>query len=43
MLTAVADLLDGEHRGRDAEADIVQRTERQLVMVFLGMGHWKSG
>ncbi|UZF57872.1 TetR family transcriptional regulator [Gordonia polyisoprenivorans] len=43
MLTAVADLLDGEHRGRDAEADIVQRTERQLVMVFLGMGQWKSG
>ncbi|GAB24268.1 putative TetR family transcriptional regulator [Gordonia polyisoprenivorans NBRC 16320 = JCM 10675] len=43
MLTAVADLLDGEHRGRDAEADIVHRTERQLVMVFLGMGQWKSG
>ncbi|MGC4933794.1 TetR family transcriptional regulator [Gordonia sp. DT30] len=43
MLTAVADLLDGEYRGRDAEQDIVNRTERQLVMVFLGMGQWRSG
>lgn len=42
MLTAVADLLDGEHRGRDAEREIVHRTERQLAMVFLGMGQWRS-
>lgn len=41
MLTAVADLLDGEHRARDAEREIVARTERQLVMVFLGMGRWR--
>ncbi|MGV9824280.1 MULTISPECIES: TetR family transcriptional regulator [unclassified Gordonia (in: high G+C Gram-positive bacteria)] len=42
MLTAVADLLDGEHRGRGAESEIVGRTERQLVMVFLGMERWRS-
>ncbi|MGV9671755.1 TetR family transcriptional regulator [Gordonia sp. NPDC003504] len=41
MLTAVADLLDGDRRGRDAEQEIVTRTERQLVMVFLGMGRWR--
>ncbi|PWD44690.1 TetR family transcriptional regulator [Gordonia paraffinivorans] len=41
MLTAVADLLDGEYRGRGAEKDIVERTERQLVMVFLGMAQWR--
>ncbi|ASR02381.1 putative TetR family transcriptional regulator [Gordonia rubripertincta NBRC 101908] len=41
MLTAVADLLDGEYRGRGAEKEIVERTERQLVMVFLGMGQWR--
>ena len=41
MLTAVADLLDGEYRGRSAEQEIVERTERQLVMVFLGMGQWR--
>lgn len=41
MLTAVADLLDGEYRGRGAEQEIVERTERQLVMVFLGMGQWR--
>ena len=43
MLTAVADLLDGEYRGRVAEREVVERTERQLVMVFLGMGQWKTG
>ncbi|WP_374246367.1 TetR family transcriptional regulator [Gordonia sp. ABSL49_1] len=43
MLTAVADLIDGEYRGRDAERDVVERTERQLVMVFLGMGQWRTG
>lgn len=41
MLTAVADLLDGDRRGPDAEQEIVTRTERQLVMVFLGMGRWR--
>ncbi|MGV9710684.1 TetR family transcriptional regulator [Gordonia sp. NPDC003424] len=42
MLTAVADLLDNDYRGRGAEREIVERTERQLVMVFLGMGQWRS-
>ncbi len=42
MLTAVADLLDNDHRGRGAEREIVERTERQLVMVFLGMGRWRA-
>lgn len=41
MLTAVADLLDGEYRGQGVESEIVDRTERQLVMVFLGMGQWR--
>ncbi|MEO9328456.1 TetR family transcriptional regulator [Gordonia aurantiaca] len=41
MLTAVADLLDGGYRGRGVEREIVERTERQLVMVFLGMGQWR--
>ena len=41
MLTAVADLLDGDHRGGNAERDLVERTERQLVMTFLGMAQWQ--
>ncbi|WP_040510325.1 TetR family transcriptional regulator [Gordonia soli] len=41
MLTAVADILDGDHRGRGSRREIVERTERQLVMVFLGMGKWR--
>ncbi|NDK90456.1 TetR family transcriptional regulator [Gordonia desulfuricans] len=41
MLTAVADLLDGEYRGRQAEQEIVERAQRQLAMVFLGMGQWR--
>ncbi|MYR06355.1 TetR family transcriptional regulator [Gordonia sp. SID5947] len=41
MLTAVADLLDNGHRGRGSERELVERTERQLVMVFLGMGRWR--
>lgn len=41
MLTAVADLLDNDYRGRGVEREIVERTERQLVMVFLGMGQWR--
>ncbi|WP_420714072.1 TetR family transcriptional regulator [Gordonia sp. SL306] len=41
MLTAVADLLDNDHRGRGSERELVERTERQLVMVFLGMGRWR--
>ncbi|MEE3849000.1 TetR family transcriptional regulator [Gordonia sp. LSe1-13] len=40
MLTAVADLLDGDYRGSGVEREIVERTEKQLVMVFLGMGRW---
>ncbi|NMO03975.1 TetR family transcriptional regulator [Gordonia sp. TBRC 11910] len=42
MMTAVADLLDGDYRGAAAERDIVARTERQLVMVFLGMAQWRA-
>ncbi|GAB20410.1 putative TetR family transcriptional regulator [Gordonia effusa NBRC 100432] len=42
MMTAVADLLDGDYRGAAAEREIVNRTERQLVMVFLGMAQWRS-
>ncbi len=42
MLTAVADLLDNDYRGPNVEREIVERTERQLVMVFLGMGQWRS-
>ncbi|MFW0791192.1 TetR family transcriptional regulator [Gordonia sp. CPCC 205333] len=42
MMTAVADLLDGDYRGAAAEREIVIRTERQLVMVFLGMTQWRS-
>ncbi len=42
MMTAVADLLDGDYRGAAAERDIVARTERQLVLVFLGMGQWRG-
>ncbi|WP_373279092.1 TetR family transcriptional regulator [Gordonia aichiensis] len=41
MLTAVADILDGEHRGRGAESAIIDRTQRQLVIVFLGMAQWE--
>lgn len=43
MLTAVADILDNEHRGRGGESEVISRTERQLVMVFLGMGRWRPG
>ena len=43
ILTSVADVLDRDYRGREAEAEIVARTERQLVMVFLGMGQWRPG
>lgn len=41
MLTAVADLLDGNSKARDAEQEIMARTERQLVLVMLGMGQWR--
>lgn len=43
MLTAIADIIDGDYRGRAAEKEIVERAERQLVMVFLGMGQWRTG
>ncbi|MFT4044011.1 MAG: TetR family transcriptional regulator [Gordonia sp. (in: high G+C Gram-positive bacteria)] len=41
VFTAVADILDGDYRGRSAEFDIVERAERQLVVVFLGMSQWR--
>lgn len=40
MMTTVADLLDGDGRP-GAEETLVQRAEKQLVMVLLGMGQWK--
>ena len=40
MLTAVADLLDGEYRGATVEDEVIARAKRQLVLVFLGMGRW---
>ncbi|MFT3899325.1 MAG: TetR family transcriptional regulator [Gordonia sp. (in: high G+C Gram-positive bacteria)] len=40
MLTAVADLLDGEYRGAAAADEVVERAKRQLVLVFLGMSRW---
>lgn len=42
MLTTVADLLDGDGRS-GGERALLRRAERQLVMVFLGMGQWRSG
>ena len=40
MMTTVAELLDGD--GREAtERALVERAEKQLVMVFLGMTQWK--
>lgn len=43
MLTAVADLLDGEYRGAIVESEVIDRTKRQLVLVFLGMSRWDPG
>lgn len=41
MMTAVADLLDGD--GRSGAADqLIRRAEKQLVMVILGMRQWKT-
>lgn len=40
MMTTVAELLDGD--GREAtERALVERAEKQLVMVFLGMAQWR--
>ena len=41
MMTAVADLLDGDGRP-GTEAALVKRAEKQLVMVILGMGRWRT-
>ncbi|GAC58373.1 putative TetR family transcriptional regulator [Gordonia hirsuta DSM 44140 = NBRC 16056] len=41
MMTTVADLLDGD--GRPATEDaLIRRAEKQLVMVLLGMGEWRT-
>lgn len=40
IMTAVADLLDGDGR-ESTERAVLARTEKQLVMVFLGMGQWR--
>ncbi|MFT3715838.1 MAG: TetR family transcriptional regulator [Gordonia sp. (in: high G+C Gram-positive bacteria)] len=39
MTSAVAELVDGDGRP-DAESAIIRRTEKQLVLVVLGMGQW---
>ncbi|MFM9378485.1 TetR family transcriptional regulator [Gordonia sp. VNK21] len=42
FMTTVAELLDGD--GRQAtERALVARAEKQLAMVFLGMGQWRPG
>ncbi|WP_425553052.1 TetR family transcriptional regulator [Gordonia caeni] len=41
MMTAVADLLDGDGRVGTEQA-LVQRAEKQLVMVILGLGQWRT-
>ncbi|MFZ2512068.1 MAG: TetR family transcriptional regulator [Gordonia sp. (in: high G+C Gram-positive bacteria)] len=41
MMTAVADLLDGDGRPATEEA-LVRRAEKQLVMAILGMGQWRT-
>lgn len=41
MMTAVADLLDGDGRP-GTEAALVKRAEKQLVMAILGMGRWRT-
>ncbi|MGB3301578.1 MAG: TetR family transcriptional regulator [Gordonia sp. (in: high G+C Gram-positive bacteria)] len=40
MMTTVAELLDGDGR-EQTERVLVERAEKQLVMVFLGMDRWK--
>ncbi|MFT4088563.1 MAG: TetR family transcriptional regulator [Gordonia sp. (in: high G+C Gram-positive bacteria)] len=40
MISAVADLVDGDGRN-SSEKVIMERAEKQLVMVVLGMGQWK--
>ncbi len=42
MLTSVAEYLDSDYRGRGVEREVIDRVERQLVLVFLGMGRWRS-
>lgn len=41
IMTTVADLLDGDGRP-GAEETLVARAEKQLVMVLLGMGQWRT-
>ena len=42
MLTSVAEYLDSDYRGRGLEREVIDRVERQLVLVFLGMDRWRS-
>ncbi|MEZ5210720.1 MULTISPECIES: TetR family transcriptional regulator [unclassified Gordonia (in: high G+C Gram-positive bacteria)] len=41
MMTAIAELLDGDGRP-GAEKALVERTEKQMIMVILGMGQWRT-
>ncbi len=41
FMTTVAELLDGDGRP-GAEEALVRRAEKQLVMVLLGMGQWRT-
>lgn len=43
MLTAVGDLIDRGFRGAAGDDAVISSAERQLVMVFLGMGEWRPG
>jgi len=42
MLTSVMDLLEADERRPDDLAQIVDRAERQLRLIALGMGSWRS-
>lgn len=41
MMTTIADLLDGDGRP-GAEKTLIERAEKQLTMVILGMGQWRT-
>ena len=41
MLHAVAELVELDRRNTQEEADLIERTEKQIVMIFLGMGSWR--
>jgi TetR/AcrR family transcriptional regulator, fatty acid biosynthesis regulator len=42
MLAAVMELLEVDQRHRDDERHVLDRAERQLRLIALGMGGWRS-